>query len=322
MVNSMLLGSVPVGSTAAGRLENPVARTVYPQIERRENLSSAEFFSEYVAERRPVVVTGALNSCPALTRWTFDYLRRVSGQRVVKLKQGLSDQGVLGLRTVDVKLSDYLDQLETYETRFESEERPAYLHDVPLLGILPNVAEDLRGFPSDYFPDWYRPNWIQFAQFFLGPKHSVTPLHFDCLLTHNLFFQVAGRKRFILLDQDQLPYCYRYRWRWCEVDAENPDFARHPLFRETQARECTVEPGDMLYMPPGMLHHVRSLDCAMSFNVDWHTRDSAFRGVLALGRGMPLKNVYYNMVIALGLCTGVSAKRVFPWYRSYLNYVS
>lgn len=78
----------------------------------------------------------------------------------------------------------------------------------------------------------------------------------------------------------------------------------------------------MLYMPPGMLHHVRSLDGSMSFNVDWHTRDSAIQGVLALKRNMPLKNVYYNAVIALGQCARISAGRVLPWYRSYLNYVS
>ncbi|MGX2029273.1 cupin-like domain-containing protein [Methylocaldum gracile] len=306
---------------------NPAAGKEYPPIERRAKLSSADFFSGYVAKGVPVVVSGALNRCPALARWTFDHLRRVSGQRFVKLKQGLADEGVAGLRTVDARLSEYLDQLEAYQPRLESDEmaakdRPPYFHDVPLLGVLPDAANDLRGFPSHYFPGWYRPYWLQFAQFFLGPKHSLTPLHFDCLLTHNLFFQVAGRKRFILLDHDQLPYCYRYRWRWCEVDAENPNFVRHPLFREAQVRECTVEPGDMLYMPPGMLHHVRSLDCAISFNVDWHTRESSVRGILALGRGMPLKNVYYNTVIALGLCTGVSAKRVLPWYRSYLNYVS
>jgi hypothetical protein len=322
MANVMLLKPAIAGPAVAGKPENPAARTVYPPVERREKLSSADFSSEYVAKGRPVVVSGVLSGCPALARWTFDHLRRVSGQRTVKLKQGLSEEGVVGLKTVYARLNDYLDQLEAYEARFDSENRPPYLHDVPLLSVLPDAADDLRGFPSDYFPDWYRPSWVQFAQFFLGPKHSLTPLHFDCLLTHNLFFQVAGRKRFILLDYDQLPYCYRYRWRWCEADAENPDFQRHPLFREAQVRECTVEPGDMLYMPPGMLHHVRSLDCTMSFNVDWHTRDSAVRGILALRQGMPLKNVYYNAVIALGLCAGVSVKRVFPWYRSYLNYVS
>lgn len=314
----------PAGGGEAG---NPAEGSQYPWVERREALSPRDFLSGYVAKGRPVVVPGALGRCPAIQRWTFDHLRRVSGRRQVTLKQGLADAGVEGLKTVGSDLNAYLDRLEAYESRLRSDgapagERPPYLHDVPLLNVLPDAADDLAGFPADYFPNWYRSDCLRFAQFFLGPTHSLTPLHFDCLLTHNLFFQVAGRKRFILLDHGQLPCCYRYRWRWCEVDAENPDFTRHPLYREAQVRECTVGPGDMLYMPPGMLHHVRSLDCAISFNMDWHTRRSAVRGVLALARGMPPKNVYYNAAIALGLYTGISAKRVLPWYRSYLNYVS
>ena len=79
---------------------------------------------------------------------------------------------------------------------------------------------------------------------------------------------------------------------------------------------------DMLDIPPGMLHHVRSLDCALSFNVDWHTKDSALAGLIAARRGMPAKNVYFNAVIALGLWSGVPAKALLPYYRSYLDYVS
>jgi len=299
----------------------------YPVVERRENLSAISFFTDFVAKGRPVVVPKALKHCRALSCWSVDHLHKVAGSRIVKLKQGLNEKGVVGLKTITSSLSGYLDQLAHFETGLQrnevsAKERPPYLHDLPLLSVLPEAANDLDGFPSGYFPEWYRADWLKFAQFFLGPSHSLTPLHFDCLLTHNLFFQVRGRKRFILLRHDQLPYCYRYKWRWCEVDAENPDFMRHPLYRKAQVQECIVEPGDMLYMPPGMLHHVRSLDCSMSFNVDWHTRGSAIQGMLALRRGMPIKNVYYNAVIVVGQCTGQPVCRVLPWYRSYLNYVS
>jgi hypothetical protein len=315
------------GKESGARAENQSAGKSHSSIDRRENLSPKDFFHGYVTQGRPVVVPGALKRCPALTGWTFEKLRQVSGQRTVRLKQGLTEEGVAGLKTQCSDLNNYLMQLESYEARLSCneasiEDRPPYLHDVPLLHILPDAADDLDEFLVDYFPTWYRADWLQFAQFFLGPKHSLTPLHFDCLLTHNLFFQIAGRKRFILLDHDQLPLCYRYRWRWCAVDAENPDWARHPLYQQATVRECIVEAGDMLYLPPGTLHHVRSLDCSISFNVDWHTRDSAVKGVAAAARGMPLKNVYYNALVALGQTTGISARRILPWYRSYLNYVS
>lgn len=304
----------------------PPAAASYPRVERREGLSPEKFFAEYVG-RRPVVVPGALRDCRALARWNPAHLRDVAGTQLVTLKSSLTRQGVGGLATIRSRLGDYLDRIEAYESALRRGEatpdgRPAYLHDVPLLGLLPEAAADLEGLPAEFFPRWYRPERWRFAQFFLGPSHSVTPLHFDCLLTHNLFFQVLGRKRFILLDHDQLGLCYPYRWRWCEVDAEDPDFSRHPLFRRARATECIVEPGDLLYLPPGTLHQVRSLDCAMSFNVDWHTPGSALRGILAALRGMPPKNVYYNAVSALGLCTGLPARWLLPFYRSYLNYVS
>jgi hypothetical protein len=39
-------------------------------------------------------------------------------------------------------------------------------------------------------------------------------------------------------------------------------------------------------------------------------------------RGMPLQNVYYNALIAFGMWAGVPSKRVMPFYKPYLSYVS
>jgi hypothetical protein len=151
---------------------------------------------------------------------------------------------------------------------------------------------------------------------------SVTPLHFDCLLTHNLFFQVSGRKRFTLLPFEERFKSYVYQWRWCRVDPEAPDLEKFPLFKEAAPVTCDVGPGDMLYLPPGTLHHVRSLETSVSFNIDWHTRRSARRGLLAVSQGMPLKNVYYNAVIAAGLHLPIPRDWLFPLYASYLSYIS
>lgn len=299
------------------------AMTVVRTVDKRENLTADEFYSKYVKNNLPVIISGALDACPALLRWDLNYLRTQSGSRTVYLKEWYSSE----LRTSQVTLNCYLDSIEAYEERHKNGDelvgkRPAYLHDIPLSGILANAIADLAPFPVAYFPAWYRNDWWKFAQFFLGPSQSITPLHFDTLLSHNLFFQIMGRKHFILIPYDQRKYCYRYQWRWFQVNPAEPDLKRFPLYRRVRPMECTVGPGDLLYMPPGMLHHVRSLNCAMSFNVDWHTIGSAFKGMLGLSRGMPLINAYYNAVIALGLSTQLSAKRVLPFYKSYLNYIS
>lgn len=286
-------------------------------------LSGAEFFERYVATARPVLIRGALADTTAYATWTFDHLREVSGEKAALLK----DWGPAGeIVTHSKQIGPYLEEIEHYESRRAAGDltaiRPAYLHDVPLARVFPSAAANLAAFLHEFFPRWYGADWTAFAQFFLGPSTSLTPLHFDCLLTHNLFFQLRGRKRFTVLDHAQLRYCYPYDWRWCAVDPESPDFDKHPLYRHAAPRQVLVEPGDVFYMPPGMLHHVRSLDAAMSFNVDWHTKESAVKGALAISRGMPLKNVYYNLVLAFGLWTGVANRRLMPLYRSYLSYVS
>lgn len=286
-------------------------------------LSSAKFTECYVAKGLPVLIKGSIANTDAFRSWTFEYLRREAGGQTALLK----DWGPNGeIITRSMQIAAYLDEIEQFESRQTADDYagrpPAYLHDVPLTSVFANAAAMLADFPNEFFPSWYGPNWTTFAQFFVGPSGSLTPLHFDCLLTHNLFFQLQGRKRFTVFDHAQLDFCYPHDWRWFAVDPESPDFDKHPLYRHATPQQVIVEPGDVFYMPPGMLHHVRSLDAAMSFNVDWHTRESALRGAFAATRGMPLKNVYYNLVLAFGLWTGVSNQRLLPLYRSYLSYVS
>jgi hypothetical protein len=60
----------------------------------------------------------------------------------------------------------------------------------------------------------------------------------------------------------------------------------------------------------------------ISFNIDWHTAGSALEGVTSVVHGAPLKNGYYNLLSYLGLGLRVPAKYIFPFYRSYLTYVS
>jgi len=303
-------------------MEQRESKSIPYVIDSRHNLEADVFHDAYVRQRRPVLIKRVLAGCTALSRWNLDYLRHQSGDRLV----GVKEWGPSGIVTIQSTLSDYIGSLQRYEAQLRNggptDQRPAYLHDLPLTSILPNAFSDLETFPALFFPEWYRDEWWKFAQVFLGPSHSFTPLHFDCLLTHNLFFQIEGIKRFILVSPDHLKFCYPHEWRWSRIDADNPDYERYPLYKLASPAEVIVEPGDALYLPPGTLHYVRSLDCALSFNVDWHTKDSVLTGALAAGHGMPWKNVYYNMVIFLGLWGGISAKRLLPYYRSYLNYVS
>ncbi|MGI5426020.1 cupin-like domain-containing protein [Streptomyces sp. CA-179760] len=287
----------------------------------RTELSPEEFRAEYVG-RRPVVMRGAAADLPAVSTWSADHLAELAPDQRVRLKVGTVSAG----RTAVVRLADYARDLAAWEARLAGDgdpgEPPGYLHDVPLLSVIPALRRDLEPFPVAYFPPFFRDQWWAFTQFFVGPSRAQTPLHFDTLLTHNLFFQIQGSKRFVMVADAERDKCYTHNWRWAAVDPEAPDLDRYPRFRDATVLTCDVEAGDIFYMPPGTLHKVTSPSRSISFNIDWHDRASALRGIAAVRDGMPLTNLRYNLLFALGVVAGLPRRLVMPGLRSYYSYIS
>ncbi len=285
----------------------------------RTDLSPEEFRAEYVG-RKPVVMRGAVLDMPAISTWSAAHLAAVAPDRQVRLKVGTVSDG----RTANVTLADYARELAAWEATVGDDDPgdpPGYLHDVPLLSLIPALRRDLEPFPDAYFPRFFRDRWWQFTQFFVGPSRAQTPLHFDTLLTHNLFFQIQGSKRFVMVADAERDKCYTYDWRWAAVDPEAPDLERYPRFGDATVLTCDVEAGDLFYMPPGTLHKVTSPGASISFNLDWHDRASALRGIAAVRDGMPLTNLRYNLLFALGIA-GLPRGLVMPGLRSYYSYIS
>jgi len=285
----------------------------YPPLEELDSLSEATFRTYHLG-RRAVVLRNALAGVPAVTRWDADYLRRVVGHQSVKVKETSHLGGSPSRR---MTLTRFLDQLQ--EPGPERDAPRSYLHDTPLLVEGTALLSDLHNLPLGLLPRWYRASWWRFALFFIGAPGSLTPLHFDSLETHNLFFQIRGRKRFIVVPPEAADRCYKRGWRWSNVDAERPDLRRYPRFAECGAKESTVGAGDMIYIPPRSFHQVRGLDPTISFNLDWHTTASAWRGVAAVFRGMPPAHVATNVVHALGLTTHLPARMLYPILRRHLE---
>lgn len=290
----------------------------HPNVDVREDLSVEEFYRSYV-NKRPVVLKGALAHLPAVSKWSIPYLASLAPDLEVRLKTG----ELANVVTVHQTMSEYSRYVQDLEDgRVTVDGPPPYLHDLPLLSMIDGLREDLEPFPAQRLTPFFRKQWWTFPQFFVGPRDSVTTLHFDTLVTHNLFFQLHGSKRFLIVNPEDREKCYTYNWRWSHVDAENPDFDAHPLYREARVSQCVVEAGDQLYMPPGALHHVRSLSPSISFNIDWHDRHSALKGLTSVRRGMPRQNLRYNALFALGVYAGIPLKALMPMLKSYFYYIS
>ncbi|MBD2309015.1 cupin-like domain-containing protein [Chroococcidiopsis sp. FACHB-1243] len=295
--------------------------TTSSEIARHHHLSSEEFVTEYVNKSKPVIISGVIQKWGSFHKWSLQYFSAIAPDVNIYAKHFYNGQIEIEAFTIK-KYADVLGAYEKAKNQNSACTRLPYCHDLPLFSLIPSLIQDVQPFPLNYLPEWYAYKWWRYCQFFIGSSHSLTPLHFDCLLTNNLFFQIVGRKQFTILLNEDSKYCYRHNWRWFKVDPEHPDLEQYPLYKNARPIKVIVNPGDILYMPPGTLHHVRSLDESISFNIDWHTEKSALNGVAASLKGMPVKNVYYNLLLALGLVFKVSPQLIFRFYKSYLNYIS
>ena len=117
-------------------------------------------------------------------------------------------------------------------------------------------------------------------RFWLGPAGTVTPLHAD--YDDNLFVQIWGSKRIFLAPPHHDAFLYPKEANallfGSPFDPEAPDYARFPLARQAALLELTVEPGDLLYVPAGWYHQVRSLTFSLSSNRWSRTKPALLQG--------------------------------------------
>ena len=100
---------------------------------------------------------------------------------------------------------------------------------------------------------------LVYPRIFIGPRGAITPLHMDIWETHAWLAQLVGRKRWLLFPPDQRPLLYDYQVQPCQADLE-----KFPLFRKASPLECTIGPGDVIFVPSGWAHEVISLDATIS----------------------------------------------------------
>jgi ribosomal protein L16 Arg81 hydroxylase len=78
--------------------------------------------------------------------------------------------------------------------------------------------------------------------------------------------QIRGRKRVKMINAAQLPLLYNHIHCYSEVDLNQIDYERYPLFRQVSMIDLTLNPGEILFLPIGWWHHVTALDISITMS--------------------------------------------------------
>jgi hypothetical protein len=209
-------------------------------------------FRQRAAANLPFIVTGLVGKWP-LSTLTPQALRERFGALPVRARVGdyINTAFAPDRAMRDMSLLAYLDLAAS-----GAHELPPYVGNLELRAL-----NALCHWPG-YFDKMGPP------RFWLGPSGTVTPLH--CDYDDNVFAQIWGSKRIFLAPPHHDEFLYPHEANailfGSPFDPEAPDFDRFPLARQAALVECTVQAGELLYVPAGWYHQVRSLSFSLSAN--------------------------------------------------------
>jgi len=232
-------------------------------IERVAGLSGETFLERYYAVNRPVILQGEMAGWPALARWTPAYLKGAIGARQVEFQddRGRDERFEMNKEAhrrqapFDVFIERILQPgagNSAYLTAFNS------AVNADALSVLHTDCGHLDKFLDRHAAAPHGMMWI-------GPAGTVTSLHHD--LTNNFIAQVVGRKHIRLAPAAEVGKLYNHKHVFSDIpdlDDPNIDLRRHPRLRELRSYDVLLEPGEILFMPVGWWHQVKSVDFSVT----------------------------------------------------------
>lgn len=293
---SRLLESAAAG--AEGRVQ---------PVERRRNLDPEEFGERYFVPGVPVVLEGAAASWAAITKWTPAYLESICGDDEIAVLDGVHWR---------VNRDEGAEVVSTAENRIRLREllQPG-TRDAGWYGAFLEVLDshaDLRADLDLSFVRRYGHTrrlipWQQrlLAKMYIGGPGTATSLH--CAGVSNLYVQISGRKKWVLIPARFTPYMYLafskgLNWQ-SRVDFRNPDYESCPLYRYVDRYETVLEPGDVLWNPPFVWHGVANLTETIAVSLWWFNVTRAFRNSFMLS-ALSLCAQPNPIAMQLGLSSG------------------
>ena len=225
-----------------------------------ETISTEDFRTNYLIQRKPLVMKGLTKTWPAREKWNMDYFKQIAGELDVPLYDNskADPSKAINSAAARMKMADYLDLIRSEPTELR----------IFLFNIFKHVPELLNDIE---LPKQLMGGFIEsMPAMFFGGSNSITFLHYDIDKPHLFHTHFGGRKQIILFD---------YKWKrrlYCipnatyaleDYDVLNPDFEKFPALKGVEGYELFLEHGDTLFMPGAMWHWMKYLDGSFSLSL-------------------------------------------------------
>lgn len=285
-------------------------------VERVTNPGCRAFDREFVRKQKPVILEGLTRDWPAYGRWTFDRAVTVGQARRVPVHAWNGHP--MGRRT-SMTLPEYV----TLVRDNPAARSQYYIAQTPVGQVLPELL------PEIVTPPVFDASHLKHTFLFMGVDTYTAP-HYHTMRNQAILAPLVGWKRVIMFavsDHHRLqppPWltvgAKLFAFNWSELpfhrEASVEEMAReYSSLHGVEPYECTVHPGDALFIPSHVFHIVYAMGESIAVTFFWRGRFPpagvpfrlVARDVLGLGNRL-LHGAALKTAAALGVLEPVLAR--------------